>query len=86
MSSDGRISFRVGGELAEQIEAFRTESGIDTTSSAARTLLQLGLEKALQLDAVWRRIARQEGVIKGQQELKNAYNEALARIRDARTG
>jgi hypothetical protein len=78
-----RSSLRLGPELAAQVEAFKAETNITTTSAAVRALLQLGLERSAALDATWRRVAWQEATISGLAKLKEAFTRAYHDVIEA---
>lgn len=77
MSDSSRVNVRLGPELLARIEKFRVESGMETTSAAARALIDLGLQQGNQLDAAWRRITWREGTVAAGRAFKAAYATAV---------
>ena len=83
----GRLEVRLGPELQAAFEAFQNETGASTASAALRALIQLGLDRSGQLDAVWRRAAWREGVINGTAAFKAAlYKAAEVALADGDSG
>lgn len=79
-----RSSLRLGPDLQAQVEAFKAENNIVTTSAAVRALVSLGLERSAALDATWRRVAWNEATMAGMAKIKAAFARAYAEVWEER--
>lgn len=69
-----KLHLRLDPDLGRRLEEFRVSSGFDSAAQAARAAMALGLDRAGDLEATWRKSTRNEAV----RQVLAIVNEALS--------
>lgn len=71
---------RLPDDLRQRVELFQEESRLSSFSVAARMLIELGLDRASQLDPKWRALVVDESFKRARGEMLKAVQTAIDQV------